>query len=308
MLSLQAIQKNITRSYGRGSLLLRKHSPEILLGAGLVGVVVSAVLASKATLKVEQIIGRAQSDIKLIKSVEVGEDAEYTEDDRNKDLAVVYVQTGIKLGQLYGPALGIGALSITAILAAHGIMTRRQVAIVGAYNLLQEGYKSYRERVIEELGEEKDRQYRLGIRETEYTETITNEDGTKTKVKSKAQVYDPRVKSVYARFFDESSVEWQRDPTMNLFFLVTQQNYANDMLKARGHLFLNEVYRMLGLPETKEGCVVGWIINNPVETGDEYVSFDIYNVDNAPGRDFVNGYNNSILLDFNVDGVIYDLI
>ena len=85
------------------------------------------------------------------------------------------------------------------------------------------------------------------------------------------------------------------------------ETFANDLLKARGRLFLNEVYRMLGIDETKAGQVVGWVYNPDNPTGDNFVDFGIYNMQRERVRAFVNGYEPNILLDFNVDGVIWDL-
>ena len=91
---------------------------------------------------------------------------------------------------------------------------------------------------------------------------------------------------------------------MNLFFLKAQQTNANVQLTVRGHVFLNEVYDMLGLPRTAAGAIVGWVRGN----GDDVIDFGIWD-NNDINSDFVNGYNRSkILLDFNVDGVIYDII
>ena len=110
--------------------------------------------------------------------------------------------------------------------------------------------------------------------------------------------------SPYARFFDETVYEWKPDPLMNKCFLDAQQRYANNLLEARGHIFLNEVYDMLGFQRTREGAVVGWIKNGD---GDGYVDFGIYD-GNERSRAFVNGHETSILLDFNVDGTIWDKI
>lgn len=105
----------------------------------------------------------------------------------------------------------------------------------------------------------------------------------------------------YARWFDETCMAWTKDPESNFFFLKTQQCYANELLKAKGRLFLNEVYDMLGIPRTRAGQVVGWTYeeNNPI--GDNFVNFGLYAEHNAK---FINGYEKSVLLDFNVDGEI----
>lgn len=109
--------------------------------------------------------------------------------------------------------------------------------------------------------------------------------------------------SIYAKVFDERNPHWLPDSEYNLTYLTMQQQYATQKLKNEGHIFLNEVYEMIGLPKTKAGQVVGWLYDEKNPTGDNFVDFDIYSIRNA---DFINGYKNSVLLDFNVDGVILD--
>lgn len=111
--------------------------------------------------------------------------------------------------------------------------------------------------------------------------------------------------SQYARFFDSGCAAWNEDPEYNLLFLKQQQNYANDLLKAKGHLFLNEVYDMLTIPRSKAGQVVGWVYNDENPIGDNRVDFGIYAEHNTSA---INGFERSILLDFNVDGDILKYI
>ena len=145
-----------------------------------------------------------------------------------------------------------------------------------------------------------------GLRKQEIVEAAyTDSDGVKHKAQKKqVLVDDPNGLSVYARFFDEGCEQWSKNPEYNLMFLRSQQNYYNDMLKSRGHVFLNEVYDALGIPRTQAGAVVGWMIS---DNGDNFIDFGVFDGDRPRARDFVNGYERSILLDFNVDGVIYDL-
>jgi len=290
------------RVYGRSSLVVQKYSPEILLGVGVIGMVASTVLACKATLKAEDLLKETKEKFQSIEIVKNSTDIEhYSDEDHRKDLAIAGLQTVTSWGKLYGPAVALGAASLTAIIGSHGIMSRRATSLMAAYGLLQEGFGSYGKHVVDELGVEKDREFRFGIQEEKVSEDVMV-DGKKKKKKGTKKSFDPNAKSDYARFFDEYSVNWRNEPTMNLHFLKTQQNYANDILKSRGHIFLNEVYDNLGLPRTKAGAVVGWLRDSE---GDGFVDFGIYDVDAAS---FVNGYESSVLLDFNVDGVIYDLI
>lgn len=313
-MNMNSIKQTLSRSYGRGSLIVQKYSPEILLGVGLIGGVVSAVLAAKATLKVEEIVKAHASTMEQIESVAKDHKDDYMEADTKKDKAVVYVQTGLKLAKLYGPSLSIGALSITAILASHGVMAQRQVALVGAYNLVVEGFKTYRQRVIDDLGQEVDHNYLYGLKDETYTEKVTDEEGNVTKVKKTRKIGAPGYTygSIYSRFFDESNPQYRSDRNLNKAFLLAQQNYLNDMLTIRGHVYLNEVYEALGFPHTKEGGIVGWVLRSPEqmqkEGRDGYIDFGIHNIYNDPGREFVNLTNPTILLDFNVDGIMYHLV
>jgi hypothetical protein len=313
--NLSSIRNTVTRSFGRTGLVAQKHAPEILLGLGLVGGVVAAVLAAKATLKLEGVLIDHDENLAKIEFKTVfppdAEGNRTSQEDANKQKAMVYLKTGVELTKLYGPALSIGAASVGAILASHGVMKNRQVALISAYTVLQEGYKAYRNRVVEELGEEKERLIHLGLKEETITTEEVNEDGKKVKGKKTVLVHDG-FPSVYAVFFDESSPNWRTDAQLNRFFLQSQERYANDVLISRGHIFLNEVYDALGIPRTKEGAVVGWVLKDPekmvAEGRDGHVSFNLFNGEYGPARDFINGYNRSVLLDFNVDGIILNEI
>lgn len=295
MMNLSAFQKSFHKTTGRSLLILKKHSPVILTSVGIGGVVTSAVMASKATLQLESKIEELQENLQ---KVVLAEDIEgYTEKDALRDRTIIYTRGVTSIGKLYAPAVSVGMVGIACIVGAHGIMQKRNVALVAAYSAVERSFNEYKARVVEELGEDQERDIRLGIKEEE----VTGEDGKK-KVVSKI---DPNGLSEYARFFDELSADWSKTPEYNLMFLKCQQNYANDLLKSRGHIFLNEVYDMLGLPRSEAGQIVGWVMNNG---GDNFVDFGVYDFDSQKARDFVNGYERSILLDFNVDGTVFDRI
>lgn len=310
----------LTPKIHRGGLVLQKYSPELLLGAGLVGIAATIVMASKATLKAQSVLDELHNDLLVIEQVansplETGGGAGgrtslYSKEDQNKDKAIAYAQTGLKFSKLYGPSVGVGVLSVAAILASHGIMRNRQVALVAAYNLLAKGFESYRDRVVEELGEEKDLLFKNGLTAEQYTEKEEGEDGKVTKVKKTRLSINPKQHSIYSRFYDRSNPQWRGDRALDKAFLISQQNYHNDVLMIRGHVFLNEVYEALGFPHTKEGAIVGWVLgSNPDrQIGDGYIDFGIFDISDSAGREFINGNNDSILLDFNVDGIIFDLL
>ena len=311
-MNMSNIINSATKTFHRVGFQIKKHSPEILLVTGITGVVTSAVMACKATTKVDAIIEESKKSIDMIhEGMEAGNicDVEYTEEDGKKDLAIVYIQTGVKFAKLYGPSVLLGLTSIGCILASNNIIHKRNVALSAAYTAIDRSFKGYRSRVIERFGESMDRELRYNIKTQEVKETVVDEEtGKKKTVKSTVSVVDPNTYSDYARFFDEYCAGWTKDAEYNLMFLRQQQNYANELLKSRGHLFLNEVYDMLGIDRTKAGNIVGWIYDEKHPIGDNFVDFGIYVLDNEKARDFVNGRERSILLDFNVDGDILSLM
>lgn len=294
-MNLKAIRDVVTSKVGRQLLTARKHSPALLFAAGVVGVTVTVVLACKATLKLDEVLEEAQDDLERARTLE---SPSYSEEDRQRDQVLVYVRTGAKIIKMYGPAFILGALSIAALTGSHVILNRRYLGVTAAYAGLDKAFRQYRERVVGELGKEKDDEFRYGVRESEIVEDDGNGMAVKT-VKRAGLVHA----SPYAKWFDEGSSCWSPQPGYNVFFLKTQMSILNDKLQAQGHLFLNEAYDALGLKRTREGAQVGWVVGN----GDDYVDFGIFS-DNQGMRDFVNGWNKAVLLDFNVDGIIYDKI
>ena len=289
---------------------VEKHSPEILMGVGVVGVVTGTVMACRATLKLNDILEEAQETRDKIKEVASNPNYEdkYTEEDAKKDLTINYVQTGVKVAKLYAPAVAVGVAGVGCVLASHDIMKKRNVALSAAYLTVDKSFKEYKQRVVDRFGEEVEKEIRYGIKAEEIVETVVDEEGNETTVTETVKTMNPTLYSDYARFFDEASPCWQNDPEYNLMFLRAQQQYANDLLRAKGRLFLNDVYEMLGLEKSKAGQIVGWVYDRENPNGDNFVDFGIYDMSKERVRAFVNGYETNILLDFNVDGNIWDLM
>lgn len=303
------IMNNATRVFNRIGFKVKKHSPEILVVAGVVGVVTSAVMACKATTKASTIVEETKNQMDQIKKVaEMPDVKDYTEQDMKKDIAIVYTQAAVKFIKLYGPSVLLGAASITSILAGHNMTRKRNVALAAAYATIDKSFKDYRGRVIDRFGKDLDKELRYDIKAKEFTEIVTDDKGKEKTVKKTVNVANPNEYSDYARFFDDGCTGWQKDAELNLVFLKHQQNYANELLQRKGHLFLNEVYDMLGIPRTKAGQIVGWVYDEKNPHGDNFVDFGIYDINREKVRDFVNGYERTILLDFNVDGDILNLI
>lgn len=309
-MNMNSIMTTLTRSLSRSGLKLKKHSPEILLVAGIVGAVTSAVMACKATLKANDIVEESRTKIDTIHEVsENPEMAEkYSEEDKKKDLAIVYTQTAVKFIKLYGPSVLLGVASLGCMVGSNRILNKRNVALAAAYATVDKGFKEYRGRVIERFGKELDKELRYNIKAQEFEKVTVDDNGNETVTTETVEVADPNHYSPYAIIFDDGNTGWDKDPELTKFFLIQQQNYANDLLKSRGHLFLNEVYDMLGAKRTKAGAQVGWVYDEKNASGDNFVDFGIFDINNPKARDFVNGYERVIILDFNVDGVILDLI
>ena len=302
---------NLTNTFSRIGFKLKQRSPEILVAAGVVGIVSSMVLACKASTKVHDILEDTKEQLSQVKQVledEKFSKETYSEEDAKKDTTIIYAQTGIKFIKLYGPAIILGSLSIASILTSHNILRKRNVALAAAYTVVDKSFKDYRSRVIERFGEELDHELKYNIKAKEIEEVTVDAKGKEKTKKTTISVVNNDGYSDYARFFDDGCTGWTKDAELNLVFLRQQQDHANEMLKSRGHLFLNDVYYMLGIPKTKAGQVVGWVYDEKNPVGDNFVDFGIYDSHREVNRDFVNGYERTILLDFNVDGPIVDLL
>lgn len=294
------IPSGLTRTVATSVLKAKKNSPHIFFAGGIIGVVSSTILACRATLKLEATLDEIKTDVEHIKeqrtispaSTDVRSLEEIQKDDY-KDLVYVGVKSSIKIGKLYGPSIALGAASIAALTGSHVQMTRRNAALTATLSLVSKAYDDYRVRVQEEIGTDKE----LDIYRATKNETVEI-DGKKKAVR----VTDPNGLSPYARIFDECSVNWQKDNELNRIFLQCQQNYANHKLRTRGYVFLNEVYEALGFEWSQAGQVVGWVINGD---GDNYIDFGMFDAYNSR---FVNGIERSIILDFNVDGVVQNKI
>lgn len=305
------IMKSVGLTFNKIGFQIQKKSPELLVAAGIAGIVVSAVMACKATIKASEVAEETKDTIDEIHEIEeqgvTRAGNAYSADDAKKDLTTTYLQTGVKYAKLYAPSVILGAASITCIVASHRVLKKRNVALAAAYTTLDKSFKEYRGRVMERFGEQVEKEIRYNIKAKEIKKTVVDETGKKEKVKEVVDTpavdgWDPSQYSPYARRFDETHPQWTKNPEMNLFYLKARQAQANDMLKTRGHLFLNEVYDLMGFPRTKAGAVVGWLYDpKRPELGDSYVDFGMFEI--QEGEDF-ESYAKSYILDFNVVGDI----
>lgn len=290
---MKFVPAKVTRTIGRQVLLAKKNSPHFFFAAGVVGVLGGTFLACRATLKLEESLDEIKTDLDKVKEIKKNAGPEYSDRDHMKDLGYVYSKSAIKLGKLYGPSIIVGGVSIASLTGSHVQLVRRNVALSSTLALVSKAYENYRIRVQEEIGKDRELEIHRGIT----TQQLTI-DGKKELVK----VTDPNGWSPYARIFDETTEHYQKNAEYNRIFIQCQQNYLNHLLHARGHVFLNEVYDALGFERSQAGQVVGWITNGE---GDGFIDFGLFE---ATSNRFINGIERAIILDFNVDGVIYDKI
>lgn len=304
----------LSRSFHKVGFKFKKHSPEILAVTGVVGVVTSAVMACKATTKVNDIVDEAKETIDKIhdsvgKGLHTSDGEEYTEEVAKKDLTIVYTQTGLKFVKLYGPSVALGVASLACLLGSNHILRKRNLALAAALTNVATSFKEYRGRLVDRFGKDFDRELRFGIKAKEVEETVIDEDGKETTVTKTVEVVDPNTAhSLYSIVFCEGNTGWTRNAELNKVFLIQQQNWANDKLKMNGVLTLNEVYDMVGAPRTAYGQIAGWVWTEDGTIGDNFVDFGLFDVNNEKACDFINGREKSIILDFNCIGNILEYI
>ena len=302
------ILNKASRTFYKVGFTLKKHSPTILAVAGTVGVVTSGVMACKATTKLSTILEEHEENVEKIHDYvdEHGYSEDYTEKDGKKDITIVYTQTGIKLVKLYAPAVALGTISIAAMLGSNHILRKRNIALTAAYTTIERSFKSYRNRVIDRFGEKLDEELLYNIKTKDVEETVVDEDGKEKTTKKTVDIIDINDIEDYSRLFYEGNPGWDPDPRFTMMFLKEQQRYANKLLKKRGYLFLNEVYKMLGFSIIPEGQYIGWIYDEENPIGDNRVDFGLLDTEDIDTIRFFNGDERAVLLKFNHDGNILD--
>ena len=288
MINFANARKAIVRACGQTKLFYKAKKPTIYIAIGIGCGLGAIVTACVATTKLNDVVDEHKSKADFIKS-------NTEEHERGKELLPVYLNTAKNLTLMYAPSAALEALSICLIVAAHNELLRRNAALAAAYMAVSESFKKYRERVAEDLGVEKEKEYYYG----------TKKLVEKTDENTDVPALDTNCLSIYAKVFDARNPNHHKDPKQSLLFLRCAQTTCNDILHSKGHLFLNEVYDMLGFPRTDFGQYVGWV-DNPEAGGDCFVDFGIYNAPNNTftNGDFLEGDEFNAILDFNVDGDI----
>lgn len=309
-MNIKSIGNAIRKTSKKGMLSLKKHSPEILMFAGIAGTVAGTVVACKATTKLEPIINEFEekrAEIKTVVEDENGE--ELVTENRNKELVIAYAETGVEVAKTYAPAAIIMTLSLSSILASCSILRKRNLALMTAYATLNKTFGDYRERVVDKYGKDAEEEIRYGIEKRKITEEIIDGNGKKKNVKKEVKVttVDANDSTIF-EFSKDTTTHFDSVMDYNRQFLSARQSLANDMLVANGYLFLNELLDLLDIDRTADGFMLGWIYDpNNNEVGDNEVLFRAKEsfkvVEDIEGNPVLVPI---IILDFNYDGVIVD--
>lgn len=294
-MDLTQIMNTTTRAIGRTGLGVRKVSPELLVGVGIVGLVAAGVVAARATIKAQPILERAKDAVDTVEFHKQNDEA-YKPHNQKKDLIYIYRTTAFELAKIYAPAITLGGLGVACVLGGHHMLRQRNVALAAAYKVLETSYGEYRKRVRSEVGDAKELEIYQDVREIEVVDD-------KGKV-SKKKIHGPNAGNGYGRFFDQLNPNYVENASLNLAFITSVQRFYNMQLNLRGYVFLNEVYDTLGFEKTTAGQVVGWCSDgNDGEDG--WIDFGIDNPENWRAQEFIKGNERAVFLDFNVDGDIH---
>lgn len=288
----------IAKAAGPSLKVVRKYLPEGLLVVGGAGVIGGTVLACKATLKTQGVAKQAKEAMSYISD---------DDEEKGKKKASAMAWAARTYAKAYAPAAGCMALGLSAIGASHGILRNRLAAVGAAYTALDLAYSNYRNRVVQEHGEETDRKYALGIFDEKVTEVKTLKNGKEKEVtRVEESVHSDGLQySPYSRYFDAyNSNYWSKNQGENWDFLRIIQSNLNEKYDRQGYLFLNDAYEALGFEKVPEGQLVGWMKG----IGDDFIDLGLFEARNAAARDYVNGSDEVFVLDFNCDGLMWDLI
>lgn len=296
--------------------IINRHSPEILVGAGIVGGAATTVMACKATVKIvdiklenvelsktidnaEQIMDQRKADIIVDENGK-----EYSREDVENDRLAIRSQTIMAYIKGYAPVAALGVASAVSILCGVNILNKRNMMLVAAYTSLERSYGLYRKRVIEDLGEDADWKYRTGATTKKIEQDVVDEKtGEVKRKKVKTEVIEEGNDAIdytinLGRECKAPFVKDAIDYTRTYTWLDMVETTATNEVKLYGWKSLNDIRRELYCPPVAIGQIAGW----SREDWDGYVSFNAREVyDEELGK-------NTIILDPNVDGAIINKI
>lgn len=203
-----------------------KHSPEILTGLGIAGMVTTTVLAVKATPKACKLIEAKKKE------------------ERIEDLTIV--DTVKTTWKCYIPAVITGTTSIACLIGANSVNAKRNAALATAYKLSETALVEYRDKVIETIGEKKEQTVREKVAEERIKKNpISNNEVIVTGTGSTLCL-----DVLSGRYF-----------TSDMETLKRTENYLNKRMLSENYISLNEFYSELGLSNTQIGDQIGWNVD-----------------------------------------------
>jgi hypothetical protein len=292
----------VTTRAARTVLVTKKHSPRILFVSGLALMAGSVVTACNGTLQLEEVLDEVRRDRLDLQRALDKDPERFTERSAKRLHATVTLKGLVKVTKLYLPAISLGVAAVTCLTVSHNQLSRRNAGISAALAATERALDSYRNRVREAYGEDREMELWRG----EHTETVPVLDDEGRETKSTKKVKKGGGHSPYARIWGrDTSTEWSPQPEYNLAKLRSIQEWGTMQIGHKGHLFLNEILDELGLERMPAGQIVGWMAKK-YGGKDGYVDFGIM----EPGEeirffDFLTGDEEHILLDFNVDGEVW---
>lgn len=297
---------SITTAFYTGVARVSKHAPTILSITASAGVIATGYLAWKAGTRFEDVEGRDWDRRKeCLRNADTIPDEDVPKIERKNRILFI-----LDTVRTVTPAAIVGAATITMIYFSNSISKKRLAAMGAAYATLQTAFDGYKRTMVEALGKEsvekilKPKLPNVGKSAEEILSSDNKSDAANV---SDAVVNSLKDLSPYARIIaEESSTCWDPNEDYTCQNLASVQLWANRRLERKGHLFLNEVFDQLGLSRTREGAVVGWLKNGE---GDGYVSFGDFDASiyRVPSDDYTR-VDSNFIVDFNVDGVIWDKI
>jgi hypothetical protein len=299
------VPEKLAGAAGRQILNVKTNSPVILFAAGTVGFVATVVLSVRATMKVDEALNEAEYEQKEIVGAAEEQPEHWTEGEVSEEIHLSRVKVVFTIAKLYAPAVVVGAASIVALTGSHVILTKRNVGLGAALAATDRAFRVYRENVVADAGEEKDQEYRYGLREREIA--VDTDEGVAVKTVKDHNQDDiaRRGGSMYMKVFDETNRNWENVGMKNQTFLMSVQNHMNNKLRLKGYVLLNDVYDALGMQRTTAGASVGWVKGE----GDGKIDFITTGpMNRRDGLDFAQGFERSCWIDFNVQGPIHTRI
>lgn len=310
------MKEKIVKAFTKVSLTLRKHVPEILVVSGTIGLITAGILACKETTKLDEVLAKGEertneladkiNKVDALKETGAVAEDSYTEEDEKKDVVGVWAKNALDVAKLYAPSVILATASTAAILGGFGILKARHAAITMAFGEIGAAFAEFKKRTQAVVGDEKYREILDGVGK-EMKEVIDDNGNTVVaEVDTVKPVKDPYTFEWNAETTKGTDAYIKGDPAGNLAFLMATQTAFNNKLRSlTGYIFLNEVLEELGLPKTKAGQEVGWVIQpNDEHTGDNYIDFGIENVDDVDKETMK--FTRNFILHFNCDGYILD--